>query len=84
MASICCVDCVVLDLAGFAFVLFTAQPANMRVLRWCKGFAGQFCNPITELIVKLCEEATPLAVEGMADEEIGVVAASVFGEVWGI
>ena len=30
------------------------------------------------------DEATPLAVEGVADGLPGIVAVAVFGEVWGI
>ena len=46
--------------------------------------ARQIRNHVTEIIVTRRDEATPLAVEGEADEKPGVAAVAVFGEVWGI
>ena len=46
--------------------------------------ASQIRNPVTELIVTRCDEATPLAVEGVADVKPGVAAVAVFWEVWGL
>ena len=46
--------------------------------------ARQIHDPVTEIIVTRRDEATPLAVEGVADQESGVAAVAVFGEVWGI
>ena len=50
-------------------------------MSWCEVFTGQVCDPVTEIILTRHGEATPLAVKGMADGEIGVVAITVFGEV---
>ena len=50
----------------------------------CEGFSGQVRDPVTELVATRRDEAVPLAVEGMSYGEIGVSAAAVFGEVWGI
>ena len=46
--------------------------------------SSQIRDPVTDLIVTRRDEATPLAVEGVADEKPGVAAVAVFGEVWGI
>ena len=46
--------------------------------------ARQIRDPVTELIVTRRDEATPLAVKGVADGKPGVAAATVFGEVWGL
>ena len=46
--------------------------------------ARQIRDPVTELIVTRHDEATPPAVEGVADGKPGVAAVAVFGEVWGI
>ena len=43
--------------------------------------ARQIHDPITELIVTRRDEATPLAVEGVADGEFGVSAVAMFREV---
>ena len=53
-------------------------------MSWCEVFTGQVCDPVTEIILTRHGEATPLAVKGMADGEIGVVAITLFGEVWGL
>ena len=44
----------------------------------------QIRDPVTELIVTRRDEATPLAVEGVANIKPGVAAVAVFGEVWGL
>ena len=46
--------------------------------------ASQIRDPVTELIVTRCDEAIPLAVEGVANGKPGVAAVAVFGEVWGL
>ena len=46
--------------------------------------ARQIRDPFTELIVTRRDEATSLAVKGVADRKLGVAAVAVFGEVWGI
>ena len=71
VASRLFVDGVVLDVAGFAIVLFMAQHANMRGvvehMGWSKGFPGQVCKPVTEITVTRRDEASHLEVEGMTD-----------------
>ena len=49
-----------------------------------ESFAGQFRNPVTEIIVTLRDKATSLAVKGMAYKESCIAAVTVMGEVWGI
>ena len=75
-------------LAGLAFGLFTAQPAKMRGVvvhvRGSEGFSGQVYDPVPDLIMTCRDKATPIAVQGMANGKFGVVAVTVFGEVWGI
>ena len=51
---------------------------------WCKGFSGQVCDPVTELIVMRHEKAAHLVVKGISDGEVGVAAVVVFREVWGL
>ena len=41
-----------------------------------KFFYEQFCDPVTEIIVMLRDEAAPLAVEVMANGEGGVAAVA--------
>ena len=67
--------------------LHGATPVYEGVVAYVRGGecpARQICNPITELIVTRRDEATPLAVEGVANGKPGVAAAVVFMEVWGI
>ena len=45
--------------------------------------ARQIRDPVTELIMTRHDEATPLAVEGVANGKFGVAAVAVFGGVWG-
>ena len=66
--------------AGWTFVLVTAQPWYMRGLLP----ARQIRDPVTELIVTRHDEATPLAIKGVTDQESGVAAFAEFGEVWGL
>ena len=61
-------------------VLVTAQPWDMRELLP----ARQIRDPVTELIMTRRDEATPLAVKGVANVNVGVAAVAVFGEVWGL
>ena len=88
MAYICGVDDLALDMAGFSFGLFTAQPAKMRGvvahISRCEGFTDQVCGLVMDLVVTLRDKAAPLAVKGVSYGEIGVAAIAVFGEVWGI
>ena len=35
-----------------------------------EGFSSQVCNPVPDIIVTRCEEAAPLAVKGVADDEL--------------
>ena len=53
-------------------------------MRWNKSFSRELHNPVTELIVTLCDEAVHLAVEGMADGEGTAADVAVFGKVWGL
>ena len=46
--------------------------------------ARQIRDPVTELIMTRRDEATPLAVKGVANGKLGVAAVAVFGEVWGL
>ena len=46
--------------------------------------ARQIRDPVTELIMTRRDEATPLAVEGVANGKLGVAAVAVLGEVWGL
>ena len=55
----------------------------MRVSR-CEIFAGQVCNPGTEIIVTRRDKATLLAVKGIAYGKIGVADVEVMGGVWGL
>ena len=60
---------------------------NEGVVVYVRGVespARQIHDPITELIVMRCDEATLLAVEGVENGKPGVAAVVVFGEVWGI
>ena len=50
-------------------------------MSWSKGFPGQVCKPVTELIVMRRDKATPLVVEIMVDGEGGVAAIAGFREV---
>ena len=43
--------------------------------------ARQIRDPVTELIVTRCDEATPLAFEGVAYIESGIAAVAVFWEI---
>ena len=45
--------------------------------------ARQICNPVTELIVARHDEATPLAVKGVADRESGIAAVAFLGRSGG-
>ena len=51
-------------------------------VRGSENPALQIRDPVTELIVARRDEATPLAVEGVADGEFGVAAVVMFREVW--
>ena len=51
-------------------------------VRWGESPARQIRDPVTELIVTRRDEATPLAVEGVADGEFGVAAVAMFREFW--
>ena len=53
-------------------------------MRGGEGPARQIRDPVTELILTRRDEATPLAVEGVANGKFGVAAVAVFGEVWGL
>ena len=53
-------------------------------VRGGESLARQIRNPVTELIVTCCDEATPLAIKGVAYRESGIADDAVFGEVWGI
>ena len=44
----------------------------------------QIRNPVTELIVRRRDEATLIAVEGVAYAESIIAAVAFFGEVWGL
>ena len=48
-----------------------------------EGFSGQVCAPVLELVMIRCDEAAPLAIEGVANGKFGVAEITVFGEVWG-
>ena len=64
-----------------------ATLVNEGVVAYVRGGespARQIRNPVTELIVTRRDEATPLAIEGVADLESGVAAVAVFGGFWGI
>ena len=43
-----------------------------------EGFSDQVRDPVTELVVMRLDKATPLAVEVMPYEEIGVAAVVAF------
>ena len=47
-------------------------------------FSGQICDPVTELVMTLCDKDAPLTIEGTADRKVGFAAVTVMGEVWGI
>ena len=49
----------------------------------CEGFAVQFSDPITEVVVTRRYKADPLSVEGMEYGEIGIADVAVLGEFWG-
>ena len=57
--------------AGKAFVLFTAQPEQMRgVVAHVGGggiFASQVCYPVTELVVTRRDKAALFTVKGLTD-----------------
>ena len=42
-----------------------------------ESFAGQFRDPVTELVVTRRDKAAPLAIKGMADGESDVAAVAV-------
>ena len=50
-------------------------------MSWSKGFSGQVCDPVTELIVKRRDKAASLAVKGMENGEGGVLSFKEFREV---
>ena len=47
-------------------------------------FAGQVCDPVTEMIVTRCDKTAPFTVKVMAYENIGIAAVTVMREVCGI
>ena len=47
-------------------------------------FSGQFCNPITDIVVTRQDKDAPLAFKGVVDGKNGVAAVAVIREVWGI
>ena len=53
-------------------------------MRGGEGLVRQIRDPVTELIMTRSDEATPLAIKGVAYEESGIAAVLVFGEVWGL
>ena len=53
-------------------------------MRGSEIFAGQVYDPILELVMTHCDEAAPLAIEGVTNGEFGVASITVFGEVWGL
>ena len=53
-------------------------------VRGGESLTRQIRDPVTELIVTRRDEATPLAIDGVANIESGIAAVAVFGEVWGI
>ena len=53
-------------------------------VRGVEGPARQIRDPVTELIMTRRDQATPLAVEGVANGKFVVAAFTVFGEVWGL
>ena len=53
-------------------------------VRGDERLARQIRDSATELIVTRHDEATPLAIKGVANRESGTTAVAVFGEVWGL
>ena len=53
-------------------------------VRGSEGFSGQVYDPSLELVMIRCDEAAPLAIEGVANGKFGVAEITVFGEVWGL
>ena len=44
-------------------------------------FYGEFRDLFTEIVVMLCDKASPLAAKGMAYGESGIASVAVMGEV---
>ena len=57
---------------------------GVAYMRGGESLARQIHDPVMELIVTRRDEATPLAIEGVANKELGIAAVAVFGEVWGL
>ena len=53
-------------------------------VRGCESFAGHIRNPVTELVMTHCDEATPLTVEGVANRKVGIAAVTEMGDIWGL
>ena len=53
----------------------------MHVSR-CEGFLGQVRDPVTELVMTHCDEATPLTIEVVANRKVGIAAVTVMGGFW--
>ena len=49
-----------------------------------KGFSGQVLDPVTELVMTLRYNASPLTIEGAANRKVCVAAVTLMVEVWGI
>ena len=49
---------------------------------WRESLAGKVGNPVTQIIVKIHDEATLLAVEGVPDAKSNTAAVTVAGKVW--
>ena len=47
-------------------------------------FSVQVCDPVSELVMTCRDESAPIAIKGMENGKFGILAVTVFGEVWGI
>ena len=52
-------------------------------VRGSEGFSGQVYDPSLELVMIRCDEAAPLAIEGVANGKFGVAAITVLGRSGG-
>ena len=53
-------------------------------MRGGESFSGQVRNPITEIVLTLCDKTALLTVKGVSDRKGGVAAVTVVREVWEI
>ena len=46
-----------------------------------EGLAGQFCYPVTEIVVTRCDEAALFAVKVVTDQKLCLAPVTVLGKV---